>query len=392
MIRRYYLLLIVGALIGLTAAAFALSGRQPMNQVQARLTGVVQSSAGFSTADGPRVFIFPADAGPHHDFQIEWWYYTGNLDSTDGRHFGYQLTFFRRAITNPAELVTRPSDWATNQVFMAHFALTDGSAEKFNSFERLERGAAGLAGAQAGRTAARPPYQVWVDDWQVTQTGPKSYHLQAAQAGLSIALDLTDDTGPVLQGNLGYSQKGPLPGNASYYYSLPHLTTSGQLTSQGKIYTVHGMSWMDHEFSTSALGPDEVGWDWFALQLNDGYELMVFTLRKTDGSLSEFSSGTLILPDGSTQHLAANDFKVTALHSWKSPQDGATYPSGWRLQVPSEGLELTISPYLADQENRLSFTYWEGAVKISGQHAGQSVNGEGYVELTGYAHPFRDDF
>jgi predicted secreted hydrolase len=189
----------------------------------------------------------------------------------------------------------------------------------------------------------------------------------------------------VLQGDHGYSRKGADPGNASYYYSLTRLATHGTITARGRALTVDGFSWMDHEFSTSALAQGIVGWDWFSLQLDDGSELMVYGLRQSDGRLGAFSSGILVNPDGGTRTLGPQDFFFEATGRWQSPHTGATYPAGWTLRVPSANLQLTISPYLADQEMNVSFVYWEGAVRVSGRVAGSPVTGNGYVELTGYA-------
>ena len=345
-------------------------------------------SSGFARAEGPRPLSFPADFGPHPGFQTEWWYYTGNLQTSDGRRFGYQLTFFRRALLPPDVNTARPSDFAASQVYMAHFTLTDVSAGQFHVDERFERGAAGLAGAQA-----QPDYRVWLHDWSVQSavklqgSAGDRYQLHAENGGVSIDLQLTDLTGPVLQGEQGYSRKGADPSNASYYYSQPRLQTSGQIVVDGASYPVSGLSWMDHEFSTSSLQSDEIGWDWFALQLSDGSELMVYDFRLTGGGIGAYSNGTLIHPDGSTQTLSHADFQIEVLSSWKSPHSGATYPAGWRVRVPSQGIDLTVSPLLADQELNVSYSYWEGAVKISGQKDGQAVSGYGYVELTGYAKP-----
>ena len=345
-------------------------------------------SSGFTRADGPRPLSFPADFGPHPGFQTEWWYYTGNLQTSDGRQFGYQLTFFRRALLPKDANSARSSDFAALQVYMAHFTLTDVSAGQFHVDERFERGAAGLAGAQA-----QPDYRVWLHDWSVTSTAKlqgsagDGYQLRAENGGVSIDLQLTDLTGPVLQGEQGYSRKGADPSNASYYYSQPRLQTSGQVVINGTSYAVSGLSWMDHEFSTSALQSDEVGWDWFALRLSDGSELMVYDFRLTGGGISAYSNGTLIHPDGSTQTLSHADFQIEVLSTWKSPHSGATYPASWRVTLPSQAIDLTVTPLLADQELNVSYSYWEGAVQISGQKDGQTVSGRGYVELTGYAKP-----
>jgi predicted secreted hydrolase len=265
-------------------------------------------------------------------------------------------------------------------ILSAHFALTDVDAGRFHYFDRFSRGAAGLAGAQAS------PYQVWLEDWRVEEPEPGVYQLRAAQENVAIDLRLTDLKGPVLQGDRGYSQKGPEPGNASYYYSLTRLASNGTVRVSEAAHQVDGLSWMDHEFSTSALGPELVGWDWFSIQLDDGSELMVFQLRREDGTTDRFSSGTTVDHDGNITRLGHQDFTVTVNDTWRSPHSDTTYPAQWTITVPSEDLILEVTPYLADQELDASFIYWEGAVKVVGEHAGNGVSGNGYVELTGYAH------
>jgi len=354
--------------------------------VRARLVAIADAQAGYLRAEGPVPVQFPRDHGPHPDYQTEWWYYTGNLDTADGRHFGYQLTFFRRALVPPAGRRARTSAWGTDQVYMAHFALTDAGMDHYQAFERFARGAADLAGAQAS------PYQVWLDDWSVQEEESGTVRLRAAQGGLALDLHLADQKGPILQGDRGYSQKGPDPGNASYYYSQTHLETSGIVQAGGASYRVAGLSWMDHEWSTNSLSAGQVGWDWFSIQLDDGSELMVFQLRREDGSIDPFSSGMLVRPDGTTRHLRRDEFDILVQDTWRSPQSGAIYPSRWLVSVPSAGLALTIEPYVAGQELNVSYAYWEGAVRIQGRHAGRPVQGSGYVELTGYAGSMRDQF
>jgi predicted secreted hydrolase len=208
-------------------------------------------------------------------------------------------------------------------------------------------------------------------------------HLQARQGSWALALDLLSTRPVVLQGDRGLSQKGAGSGNASYYLSFTRMQTQGTLVRNGDRVPVSGQSWFDHEWGTSALEPDEVGWDWFGLQLADGRDLMVYQIRRADGSISPYSGGTLVAPDGRSLPLAQGEVQLEVLDTWRSPQSGATYPSSWRLRVPSEGLDLAIRPRLADQEMRLSFVYWEGAVTVSGGSPG--TTGSGYVELTGYA-------
>ena len=351
-----------------------------------------EDTSGFVRAEGPRPLSFPADHGPHDDFQTEWWYYTGNLTAETGEHFGYQLTFFRRALTAPDQRSARDSAWAADQVYMAHLALTDVSGGKHYSFEKLARGAAGLAGAQT------EPFRVWLEDWSVAGPSAGQARLRAAakdtSSGLNLSLDLNlaDLKGPILQGDLGYSRKGPEPGNASYYVSLPRVATAGAVTINDKPFTVDGLSWMDHEWSTGALGAEQAGWDWFSIQLDDDTELMLFQLRRADGTVDAFSSGTLIAADGSTRQLGPGDFSIQSTGRWRSPRTGGEYPAAWRVTVPSADLLLSISPWLADQEMDVSQKYWEGAVKAEGTRNGQRVAGNGYVELTGYAGSMQGQF
>lgn len=375
--------LVILVLIGLAILAFAwlFRSQQAGNQITAQVVSTSASVEGFAYADGSRTLSFPGDFGPHPDFQTEWWYYTGNLNDEDGRHFGYELTFFRVSLLPPDQAPTRSSQWAANQIYMAHFAVTDVAAGEFHAFQRYQRGAEGLAGAEAD------PYHVWLEDWDVQQVGADKYEITAANEGLRIDFQLLDEKGPILQGDSGYSRKGADPSNASYYYSETRLTTTGEIQIGDEIFQVSGLSWKDHEFSTNALEPGQVGWDWFAVQLDDGYELMLYQIRREDGNLDPFSSGTLIAPDGSTQPLALEDFEVETHDIWHSPHSGADYPMGWEISIPNANLELELAPYLLDQELNLSTIYWEGAVSITGRHDGLMISGIGYVELTGYAAP-----
>lgn len=376
-------------LLALLAGALGLSlllDRRGEEPVQARLIAAAGPAAelsgeadeSFARALPGGEIRFPQDHGPHPDFQTEWWYYTGNLQTAEGRRFGYQLTFFRRAIIPPALRRERASEWAADQAYMAHFALSDVEGAGHKAWERLARGAAGLSGAQAG------PFRVWLEDWSVEELGPGRYRLRAAQEGLSLDLELEEAKAPVLQGRDGYSQKGPEPGNASYYYSLTRLVSRGTLESQGRRYTLSGTSWMDHEYSTSALTQGQVGWDWFSLQFDGGTELMVFQIRREDGSVDPFSSGSWVGADGSVRPLGREDFELEVIDRWRSPESGAQYPAGWRLRVPDLRLELEIRPLLADQELNVSYRYWEGAVSARGALQGAAIEGVGYVELTGY--------
>ncbi len=336
---------------------------------------------GYARANAPRPFAFPADHGPHPAFKHEWWYFTGNLRAADGRRFGYQLTFFRIALRpRPA---MRPSAWAAEQVYMAHFTVTDVQERRFHQAERVTRAAPGLAGANA------QPFRVWLEDWSaqgVMQAGRLHTRLHAREDTFAVDLALESLKMPVLQGDAGLSRKGAAPGNASYYYSLTRLATRGRIRIGAQEFVVEGLSWMDREWSTSALGRDQRGWDWFALQLSDGSDLMFYRLRRQDGTSDPFSAGLLVDRAGRTRRLRLDDVALEIRDHWRSPA-GGLYPAAWRLHIPSAALEVTVAPTVADQELQGIVRYWEGAVTVRGNAQGSPVTGSGYVELTGYADP-----
>jgi len=340
-----------------------------------------ESTEGFARALAPRAFVFPRDHGPHPEFRTEWWYYTGNLRDPSGRHFGFQLTFFRIALA--ATMPARASAWASRDAYLAHFALTDTAGQRFSAASRSSRGALALAGAQA------QPFKVWMEDWSAEGLAgdAATVRLQAAEGDVAIDLRLQSAKGVVPQGERGLDRKGPEPGNASHYYSLTRMSVTGRVAARGVSFEVSGLAWMDREWGTSALGPELVGWDWMALQLDDGREVMLYHLRRADGRPDRFSGGSLIAVDGSSRRLVASEFRIEVLDTWSSPRDGTRYPSRWRVTVPREALEVEVIPRLADQELVLSVRYWEGAVRVQGSVGGRPVGGGGYAELVGYAGP-----
>jgi len=333
---------------------------------------------GFAKAAAPIDFQFPKDHGPHFDFQTEWWYYTGNLNTADGDHYGYQLTIFRRGLTPGAP----PTDTTltTNQIYFAHFAITDVKGNTHTAVERFSRGAGGLSGASG------EPYHVWIEDWSATglNADGSNVHLLARDGTMALDLNLKAVKPIVEEGEHGLSQKSEAAGNASYYLSYTRMNTQGQITINGQPVTVSGESWFDHEWSTSALGNDVKGWNWFSLQLGDGRELMFYQFRMVDGTTGPLSAGTLVEADGSTRYLKTGDVQITTDKTWHSPETGADYPAHWHVVIPSANIDLTLDPYVADQEMRLSSTYWEGAVHFTGLSNGMAVSGDGFVELTGY--------
>ncbi|QRN98543.1 carotenoid 1,2-hydratase [Archangium violaceum] len=351
---------------------------RPTLKVAEALGGGEGGETGYTRALEPREFHFPEDHGPHPGFRTEWWYWTGNLSTADGHDFGYQLTLFRSALA-PGD-APRESAWGTRHVYMGHLALSDIGSGRFHATERFTRDALGLAGART------EPFRVWLEDWsaEALADGALPMKLTAQGDGVSLSLVLEAGKPPVLQGDRGLARKGAAPGNASYYYSLTRMPSRGQVTVDGRVHEVTGQSWMDREWSTRPLGENQVGWDWFALQLSDGGELMYYQLRQKDGSVDPFSAGMLIPARGEPVRISRDDVRLEVSDTWKSPRGGTVYPARWRLSIPSQRLELNITPALADQELPVSVRYWEGSVRLSGTHEGQPLQGRGYVELTGY--------
>ena len=349
------------------------------------LAGGVAAQAPWKEATAGYTYAFPRDHASHPDYKIEWWYYTGNVKAADGRRFGYQVTFFRVGI---APAPANPSKWAIRDLYMTHLAISDPSGRRYRYAEKLSRGGPGLAGA------ATDQYRVWNDDWTATldgsrESGVGSRHLlKATDPKVGIDLILDEGKAPAIHGIGGISQKGAQAGNASHYYSLTRMPTRGSITVDGERFEVTGDSWMDHEFGTSFLEPGQRGWDWLSIQLSDGRELMLYQLRRDDGSRDPRSSGTLVAADGKTTHLDVKSFSLTPGRTTFKSKNGAVYPIEWAISIPSEKLELKVTTPLNDQELALErstgVAYWEGAIDVTGSASGKPVTGAGYLEMTGY--------
>lgn len=352
------------------------SGPEPYLAITEVLAG---DPEGFAVAELPRDFVFPADHGRHPEFRTEWWYFTGHLAGE--QDYGFQLTFFRSGLPEAAAAAS-DSAWRPDDLWMAHFAVGNYTAGRFHAEERFARGAAGLAGAADAR------FDVWLEDWSLTAVDPtrsdSALELRAATGEITLDLRLVPQRLPVLNGEAGLSRKGTAPGNASYYYSMTRWEAGGTLIGPDGADAVAGQAWLDREWSTSALEPGQIGWDWFSLSLSDGTDVMLYLMRRDDGTFDLTSSGTWVNADGSSEPLALEDYDVRVLDVWKSPS-GSEYPAGWEIRIPDRALELRITPLLADQELRHTFRYWEGGVAVEGTHGETTVSGRGFVELTGYA-------
>ncbi len=333
-------------------------------------------------AIGQRTWSFPRDHGAHPEFRTEWWYFTGNLRDGAGNRYGYQLTFFRQGVR------LKPSDpgnpWSLRDLYPAHFALTDVRKGTFHFTEQISRSGPGLSGA------ATDGMNVWNLGWSARMRGG-SILLRAGHEGMELSLELKPRKPLILQGDRGLSLKGPGEGQASYYYSFTDLTTRGTIGTPDSqmAVPVEGVSWFDQEFGSNVLSRDQVGWDWFSIHLSDGRDLMLFFLRKKDGTVEKESSGTLVEPDGKSRHLRRGEINLEVLGTWKSPKSSGAYPNRWRIRIPASGIDLQLAPLVAAQElntaGSTGVTYWEGAVEGKGTSAGRQVACEGYVEMTGYA-------
>ncbi|PIQ95773.1 MAG: carotenoid 1,2-hydratase [Nitrospinae bacterium CG11_big_fil_rev_8_21_14_0_20_56_8] len=341
----------------------------------------------FKQAAPGYTYVFPRDLGSHDDFRIEWWYYTGNLEDESGKGFGYQLTFFRVGLEG-AETIANPSRWKVDQVYFAHLTLTDLAGGKFYYFERVNRPALGIAGAE------QDGLRVWNENWTL-QGDESSHKLRALEGGTGLDLTLVPLKPPVFHGRDGISRKGPDARNASHYFSYTRMRTSGTLFIRERAYTVKGTSWMDHEFSGNPLNDTLAGWDWFSLKLDNSTEIMLYQLRRKDGGVDPFSSGTWIPAQGPAGHLEKREFTIAPQGTWTSPETRIVYPSGWEILLPASQTQLTITPDLDNQElahlRSISASYWEGSVTVKGTMNGQPVQGKGYVELVGYGKGLRQE-
>jgi predicted secreted hydrolase len=352
--------------------------------LMAGLIGVFLIASGFTyqLALPGRKLSFPSDHTSHPEYKTEWWYYTGHLETESGKRYGYQATFFRFGLRDRQKEKKREHPSLFSDLYLAHFALSDIAEKKFVFRERINRGYGDKAGASTDR------YRVWNEDWKV-EGDEKTHWIQVNDRGTGLRLMLNSLKPPVLHGQNGLSQKGEGEGRASYYYSLTRMQTAGEITIGDKSEKVRGLSWMDHEFGSNQLREDQVGWDWFSIQLDDRTELMLYLIRRRDGSPDPHSSGTVVSANGTTQHVPLEDFRIEVLERWKSPSSGATYPMKWKVTIPANEVALEVVPAFPHQElitNRSTrVTYWEGAARVRGTVRKKPVSGSGYVEMTGYA-------
>jgi predicted secreted hydrolase len=359
-------------------------------------------SGGYKKALPGYVYQFPRDHYSHPDYKTEWWYVTGHLKDTNNHPYGYELTFFRVGTDATAthRKAFKGSPWALDTVYLAHAALTDEDADTANQFShatQLLRPGEGQAGS--GAVGCKQPFKVWAKNWYLSQQ-PRSAKSSSSTFTMaanfpskkSLRLTLTSTLPPIIHGIKGVSQKAACVGCASHYYSYTRMKAEGTVASAssgGKAVPVTGTAWMDHEFGSNQLQANQVGWDWFALQLENHQDVMLYQMRLASGKRDPHSSGTIVAPTGKSTHLMAKDFIITPVTWWQSPTTQANYPAQWRVQVPQQQLDVTITPVVTNQElgNKASAegAYWEGKCTVKGTQYGKPITGQAYVELTGYA-------
>jgi predicted secreted hydrolase len=355
-----------------------------------RLLGLVavllvlpQLAAQYRTALPGYRYEFPRDYFDHPDYQTEWWYYTGNLKSADGHRFGFELTFFRQGVDRDS---AKTATWDVRDLYLAHLALSDLDGKHFYHAERTNRAGPGIAGIDGAQS------RIWNGNWQVQWQGNEQ-SLRAISDGFEFAFTLRPEKPPVANGEDGVSRKADGPGRASHYISLTRIVVNGRVELAGRDFDVAGLAWMDHEFFTHQLEPEQVGWDWLSLQLEDRTELMLFHIRRKDGSIDSHSAGTFVDAKGKIAHLRADEFSLHPLDdTWTSPITHAAYPIHWKIEVPRLGIGLEIKTPLPSQEltgrSKLMPSYWEGAITVIGRRDHSPLGGTGYLEMTGYDQPF----
>ncbi len=336
--------------------------------MSAALSGLPATAADFHyrEAKAGYSYQFPRDHFEHPDFRTEWWYYTGNLTGAKGERYGFELVFFRQGARHETE---NQSAWTVQDVYLAHAALTDAAGRRFRFEERLNRAGPGIAGASFGQQ------RIWNGNWSAVWSANQKQTLDAVTPEFAFHLELTPLKNFVIHGENGVSRKAEGEGRASHYVSFPRLQVKGTVSSAGAPGPVSGLAWMDHEWFTEQLAAEQTGWDWFSIQLDNNTELMLFELRRRDGSVDPYSSGTFIDAAGSAHHLRRNDFTLEPVAKW------GKYPVEWRVRIPSLKIDIASKPILREQElkSKTGPSYWEGAVDYSG-----TQRGSGYLEMTGY--------
>lgn len=338
-----------------------------------------QQLEGYAKVVPGKQFVFPDDHGIHPGFRIEWWYLTGNLKDAKGQDWGLQWTLFRQSMDAMPVL----DGWSSNQLWMAHAAITTPNGHLHE--QRFARGGIGQAGVLAPSRAdllrsEAGVFSAWIDDWSwlANSANPFPSTLNFAIGETKLAVTLDSVTPWVLNGNNGYSQKSG-QGQASYYYSQPHIRVSGNVTHNQEVIPLKGHAWLDREWSSQPLSANQQGWDWFSLHLKSGEALMVYRLRQTDER--HWLSGSWVKPNGKSQPLGPDDIVLTELARQRidAGEQSVELPLNWKIELPKLGKQWEIGALYDQQWMDTQFPYWEGVVKVD-----DGRSGEGYMELTGY--------
>ena len=356
----------------------ALSTQNSRNSSVSSVLSETNSAAGFAVAESPREFEFPADHFPHPNFQSEWWYFTGNLVGSNKQTYGFDLTIFRYGLSTDPD--TSLSPFQNSQIFLAHFAIADINRQQYLSDEKISREVVGLTGVSVA------PLTIKVDNWSITQLDAQKeqWHIKADSGDFAMDLELNALRPIVLQGQQGLSRKSETPGNASYYYSIPKLAVDGKIRLSNQTIPIAGTAWFDREWSTSVLESGQIGWDWFGLHIAEDMELMYYQIRQANGKPASQNHGVLILDNGAREIKLGSEVQLKPLAYWTSKKTRARYPIKWQLTSAEHALDLTISAKFNDQQWDGTFIYWEGAVTTTGVFQNKPINGEGFLEMTGY--------
>lgn len=330
-------------------------------------------------------FKFPRDHGSHPGFKIEWWYLTGNLSDNNGNEFGYQLTIFRNQLTNDGLQSNPNSKLTLEQLYIGHFAISNITEQDHREQLKLARPALG------GVSASEEHMNIQVHDWKIVQNEKDMISIAASsEKGMELRLELEPEKDFVIHGEDGIHLKTNNEKNASHYISFTRLKSNGSVKWDGVNYNVSGLSWMDHEFGSSWLDSEDEGWDWMAIQLDNEIDLMIYRIRRKDGSSNPYAIGSLVEKDGTLIELPFSEYTMTTVRYWKSDESKAEYPVEWEVEIPKYNAVLNVSARFDNQEMNLggddaASTYWEGAIGINGTWQGQETTGKGYLEMVGYS-------
>lgn len=382
--KTLVLITMLAIVMSIAAGLWSKRGKRLQTELDdVSLTDLIDDNdEGFSRTNTPWHFQFPRDHGAHPDYKTESWYLTGYLVTAAGRRFGFQLTFFRLGLKPPGT-VLRDSAWATSEIYRGHFALTDVASDRFYAAERFSRAALGLSGSQQN------PVRVWLENWEMKfmhdDKDLPGFLVRASGADIDVELDMQSLKPAILSGGNRRSDEERVSSASFHSYILTRVHNRGTIRVGTEVFQGEGLAWLDRAWGQIPLPAGPIVWDRFLLQLDDNSEIMGFKLRRRAGGGKPMSTGMWIKPDGSIQRFGQNEVIINSLDDWKNPRDSTHYPARWQFRIPSISMKLEIIPHVADQAIDHSMRYWGGAVHARGEFIGKPIDGQGFVELTGYA-------